>query len=147
MVIYVSRKIILYNLFCFKIIKLSYKGKGGNHMVKTIGDGIAFLRKEKLMSRQQLAQTIGVSQYTILCWEKNRALPDIRLLRSLCTLFNISLSEFFVLLCDGATEQTVQSYYESIQRSIQQIQKNFRKKELLRISLVIASVISIIALL
>lgn len=61
-----------------------------------IGNFIAFLRKEKILTQRQLADILGVTDRAISKWENGRGLPDLSLLVPLCETLNISVNE---LLC------------------------------------------------
>lgn len=58
-----------------------------------IGECIAYKRKEKGITQEQLADYIGVSKASVSKWESGLSYPDILLLPELATYFNISVDE------------------------------------------------------
>ena len=61
-----------------------------------IGKFIAQLRKESMLSQEQLGEKLGVTNKTVSRWETGRYLPPAEMLLSLSNLFNVSVNE---LLC------------------------------------------------
>lgn len=68
--------------------------------MKTIGTNIAFYRKEKGITQEQLAEICSVSPQAVSKWENDVSCPDITLLKLLARTFSISVDE---LLDDGET--------------------------------------------
>ena len=58
-----------------------------------IGTFLKSLRKEKGITQEQLAETLGVSGRTISRWETGRNMPDISLLAELAAFFAVSIPE------------------------------------------------------
>ena len=58
-----------------------------------IGKFIAEKRKEQLLTQQELAGLIGVSNKTISKWECGNGMPDVSLLLPLCDNLGISVNE------------------------------------------------------
>lgn len=58
-----------------------------------IGKFMAMLRKEKGLTQSQLADILNVSNKSISRWENGKTLPDISLYESICSVFNISITE------------------------------------------------------
>lgn len=58
-----------------------------------IGECIAYKRKEKGITQEQLSDYIGVSKASVSKWESGLSYPDILLLPELATYFNISVDE------------------------------------------------------
>lgn len=58
-----------------------------------IGKFILELRKEKNMTQQELASKLGVSDKTISKWENGRGMPDLSLMKPLCNVLGITISE------------------------------------------------------
>ncbi len=58
-----------------------------------IGRFIASLRKEQNMTQRNLAELLGVTDRAISKWENGRGLPDVLLMKRLCSIFNISIDE------------------------------------------------------
>ena len=62
-----------------------------------IGRFIAQCRKEKSLTQEQLAETLGVSNRSVSRWENGNNLPDVSLFQPLCDALEITLEE----LLDG----------------------------------------------
>ncbi len=60
-------------------------------MNENIGKFIAYLRKERNMTQQELAEKLGVSDRSVSNWENGKCLPDISLYKDICNIFDISL--------------------------------------------------------
>lgn len=58
-----------------------------------IGKFILELRKEKGMTQQTLANILGVSDKTISKWENGRGMPDLSLMKPLCSALDITINE------------------------------------------------------
>lgn len=57
----------------------------------TIGKFIALKRKEKNLTQEQLAETLGVSNKTVSKWECGNGIPDVDNLKTLSRLLNVSI--------------------------------------------------------
>ena len=73
-----------------------------------IGSYIAKKRREKNLTQEQLAETLGVSNKTISKWENGKCMPDYSIIEQLCKELSVTLSE----LMDGedAAEDGVRVY-------------------------------------
>lgn len=60
-----------------------------------IGNKIKKLRKQRGITQEQLAESIGVSFQAVSKWENNIALPDITLAPLLASYFSVSMDELF----------------------------------------------------
>lgn len=60
-----------------------------------IGSKIKELRKQRGITQEQLAESIGISFQAVSKWENNIALPDITLAPLLASYFGISMDELF----------------------------------------------------
>ena len=58
--------------------------------MNTLGEKIKKLRIENKLTQQELASQLFVSDKTISSWEKNRTSPEINMLLSICSIFNIN---------------------------------------------------------
>ena len=72
-----------------------------------IGKFILELRKEKNMTQKDLADQLGVTDRAISKWENGRGMPDVSLMKPLCDILGITVSE---LLCGERIAQ--QDYRE-----------------------------------
>lgn len=55
-----------------------------------LNEQIAFLRKQKGMTQEELALSLGVTNQSVSKWENNICCPDIQLLPKIAELFNVS---------------------------------------------------------
>lgn len=58
-----------------------------------INEQIAFLRKQKGLTQEEIAQALGVSNQSVSKWESAQCCPDIQLLPDLAKLFEVSIDE------------------------------------------------------
>lgn len=65
-----------------------------------INEQIAFLRKQKGLTQEQLANALGVTNQSVSKWESGQCCPDIQLLPTLAELFDVSVDE--LLGCNSA---------------------------------------------
>ena len=56
---------------------------------------IASKRKAKNLTQRQLAEKLNISDKTVSKWETAKGLPDVAIIRDLCTALDISPTEFF----------------------------------------------------
>lgn len=61
----------------------------------TIGENIAKLRRERGMTQESLAETMGVSPQTISKWENNATCPDVMLLPILADYFGVTVDTLY----------------------------------------------------
>lgn len=73
-----------------------------------IGSYIAKKRREKNLTQEQLAETLGISNKTISKWENGKCMPDYSIIQALCEALDVTLPE----LMDGedAAEDSVRLY-------------------------------------
>lgn len=60
-----------------------------------LNEQIAFLRKEKGITQEELANALGVSNQAVSKWENGQCCPDVQLLPEIARYFNISLDQLF----------------------------------------------------
>ena len=60
-----------------------------------IGNKIRELRKQRGITQEQLAESIGISFQAVSKWENNIVLPDITLVPVLASYFGVSMDELF----------------------------------------------------
>ena len=58
-----------------------------------INEQIAFLRKQKGITQEELAKTLGVTNQAVSKWESAQCCPDIQLLPGLAKIFDVSIDE------------------------------------------------------
>ena len=61
---------------------------------------ISFLRKQKGLTQEQLANALGVTNQSVSKWESGQCCPDIQLLPAIAELFEVSVDE--LLGCSSA---------------------------------------------
>ena len=61
---------------------------------------ISFLRKQKGLTQEQLANALGVTNQSVSKWESGQCCPDIQLLPNIAKLFEVSVDE--LLGCNSA---------------------------------------------
>ena len=78
----------------------------------TFAEKLKSLRKQAGISQEQLAEKIGVSRQAVTKWETEAGIPDIENIKSISSLFDISIDE---LLSNGKAIQKNSKYlYESV---------------------------------
>lgn len=63
--------------------------------MKSVGERIAELRKEKNMTQETLAAALNVSSQAISKWENNASMPDISLLPRIADAFDVTVDDLF----------------------------------------------------
>ena len=95
-----------------------------------IGSYIAKKRREKNLTQEQLAETLGISNKTISKWENGKCMPDYSIIQALCEALDVTLPE----LMDGedAAEDSVRLYDdEQILNLLHRTQELERKNSIL----------------
>ena len=94
------------------------------------GKFIAYKRKEKNITQEQLAEKLGVSNKTVSKWETGKCMPDYAVVKNLCKELEITVAE----LMDGeaAEERSVRTYDdEQIMDLLKRTQELEKQKNLL----------------
>lgn len=60
---------------------------------KRIGEFIQTLRKEKELTQKELAEELGITDRAVSKWENGRGIPDVSLMKPLCGILGITVSE------------------------------------------------------
>lgn len=113
-----------------------------------IGRFIAALRKEKKMTQLNLAEKLGITDRAISKWENGRGLPDVSLMKHLCEILGITITE--LLNGERAQEnvtpaQVEETVYEVLCDRETQIQNNNHiKKKYSALRIAVASIICLI---
>lgn len=87
--------------------------------MKTVGEKISSLRKERSMTQEKLAATVGVSAQSISKWENNVTMPDILLLPVIAGIFEVTVDELFSIerpSCKSSwpVEETPSAVYRTV---------------------------------
>ena len=61
--------------------------------MKSIGETIASLRKEKGMTQNELAERMNVTDKAVSKWERDLSCPDINTISKLADVLNVSVEE------------------------------------------------------
>lgn len=72
-----------------------------------INEQIAFLRKQKGITQEELANALGVTNQAVSKWESAQCCPDIQLLPDLAKLFDVSVDELLGYTPVSTTEDIV----------------------------------------
>lgn len=72
-----------------------------------INEQIAFLRKQKGLTQEELANALGVTNQAVSKWESAQCCPDIQLLPDLAKLFDVSIDELLGYTPVSTTEDIV----------------------------------------
>lgn len=78
-----------------------------------IGNKIKILRKEKGVTQEELANSVGVTFQAVSKWENNIALPDITLLPILAEYFGVSMDDLFDFSLREAEAEIMKIAYEA----------------------------------
>ena len=93
---------------------------------KKIGNFITVKRKNKQLTRDNLAEQLGVTTRTIINWETGKCLPDYSLLVPLCEILNITIDE----LINGENKPKSKDSVELIIEYLDRNRKiNFKQKQ------------------
>ena len=72
-----------------------------------INEQIAFLRKQKGLTQEELAGVLGVTNQAVSKWESAQCCPDIQLLPDIAKLFDVSVDELLGYTPVSTTEDIV----------------------------------------
>lgn len=72
-----------------------------------INEQIAFLRKQKGLTKEELAGALGVTNQAVSKWESAQCCPDIQLLPDIAKLFDVSVDELLGYTPVSTTEDIV----------------------------------------
>ena len=86
-------------------------------MKNTLGQRIASLRKEKSLTQEELAETLGVSAQAVSKWENDVSCPDIMLLPRLADILGVTTD----LLLSGEKEPDVVVIPEGKRKSMDEL--------------------------
>lgn len=72
-----------------------------------INEQIAFLRKQKGITQEELANALGVTNQAVSKWDSAQCCPDIQLLPDIAKLFDVSVDELLGYTPVSTTENIV----------------------------------------
>jgi len=105
------------------ILEYIYPRKEGIMNQEKIGKFIAKCRKDKKLTQEQLADTLGVTGKSISRWERGICMPDLSLYEKLCTTLGITINE---LLSGENLEKD--KYQETFEKNIISVVDKVDKK-------------------
>ncbi len=89
--------------------------------MKTVGEKIAELRKQKNMTQEEFGAMLGISAQSVSKWENNVSLPDISLIPIIADTFDITIDELFDRITSvpvPKTEDMIESTFERLLKNI-----------------------------
>lgn len=109
-----------------------------------IGKFIALKRKEKNLTQEQLAEQLNISNKTVSKWETGKCMPDYSVIKNLCEVLEITISE----LMDGEEEkESIRTYdEEQTLELLRRVQELERQKNTLHGMLLIVMGIAMLAI-
>lgn len=87
----------------------------------SMGSNLQFLRKQKSMTQEQLADTMQVSRQTVSKWESDTSFPEMEKLLQLCDLFGCTLDGLTRGNLEQESQQTSDGYDRHFNRFTAQI--------------------------
>ncbi|MDE7422758.1 MAG: helix-turn-helix domain-containing protein [Lachnospiraceae bacterium] len=77
-----------------------------------LSENIAFLRRKKKITQEELADFVGVSKASVSKWENGQSMPDILILPQLAAFFDITIDELIGYEPQLSKEQIMRKYRE-----------------------------------
>lgn len=109
-----------------------------------IGKFIAKKRKEKSITQEELASTLGVTNRSISNWECGKNMPDLSLFKPLCEVLDISLNE--LLSGEELWHLNEQEYEDNIENTLNYSnQKIIKYKRFMALFLIIMGLIIVVS--
>lgn len=87
-----------------------------------IGKFITACRKEKKLTQNELAEKLGITDKAISKWENGRCMPDVSLLKELCSILDVTINELL-----SGERNSKNSSDEIIINSLEVNEKQFKK--------------------
>ncbi len=86
---------------------------------------LVVLRKSKNISQQELADKLYVDRSLISKWENGKLLPDVKYFDSICSIFDISITELLSCKIGSNEEKAVINYLKDNNKSKNIFKKSF----------------------
>lgn len=84
-----------------------------------LNEQIAFLRKEKGITQEELANALGVSNQAVSKWENGQNCPDIELLPAIAKYFNVSVDRLIGYKSESGAEELMLEIRSAIENAPQ----------------------------
>ncbi len=81
-------------------------------MKLTIGETIKRLRREKDLTQEEIATHLGISPQSVSKWERGEGYPDITMLPSMATYFNVSIDTLMGMERNTETYRNINEKWE-----------------------------------
>ncbi len=81
--------------------------------ISKLNENIAFFRKKRGITQEELANALGVTNQAVSKWESGKCAPDIQLLPDIAEYFNISIDELFGRSVNSDISTKIQSSKET----------------------------------
>lgn len=91
-----------------------------------LGKKIRFARKQKRVTQEDLAQTLGVSDKSISAYESDRTSPPLHILEKIAAATNQPLSYFL----DENVESSILAKLKEVESQFSEIKKLLKKEKL-----------------
>lgn len=101
-----------------------------------IGKFIAKKRREKNLTQQELAETLGVTDRSISNWENGKCMPDLSLFNPLCSKLGITINELL-----SGEELKKEKYQEKLEENIINTINYTNKKESINLIITISGLL------
>ena len=86
--------------------------------MKSIGETIATLRKEKGMTQSQLAEKMNVTDKAVSKWERDLSCPDINTISKLADVLGVSVEELFKATNSEYTGSKIKDLFNLILKAV-----------------------------
>ena len=87
-------------------------------MMKSIGETIATLRKEKGMTQNQLAEKMNVTDKAVSKWERDLSCPDINTISKLADVLGVSVEELLKAKKSEYTGSKIKDLFNLILKAV-----------------------------
>ena len=111
---------------------------------ENIGKFISELRNEKNMTQQQLVDKLSVTDRAISNWENGRRLPDISLMKELCSIFGITIDE--LIYCKKIKKEDIDNILEKNAIELYTTKRKIENLQILTELLICAGIVITITL-
>lgn len=96
-----------------------------------LSENIAFLRKKKKITQEELANFVGVSKASVSKWENGQSMPDILILPQLAAFFDVTIDRLMGYESWLSKEQIMKKYRELAENFVtmpfEEVMKKSRK--------------------